>query len=209
MLVDFSTLTGDAAYFAMIQALIPRPIAWVLSDNGDDTLNLAPFSFFTGICGDPPLIMISVGRKPDGTRKDTWVNIEEREQFVLHIVPREMASQMVASSATLAHGDSELSQLNLATVAITDAGGGAAFRLPRLVGPRVAMCCTRHAIHEVGRGPQGMILGEVQSMYLEDGIVTATGGRLQIDAKLLDPVARLGGGDYAMLGEVFTIARPK
>ncbi len=76
--MDFSALPPPDCYRLMIQAVVPRPVAWVLSDNGDGSLNLAPFSFFTAISSDPPLLMFSAGKKPDGTPKDTLHNVEER-----------------------------------------------------------------------------------------------------------------------------------
>ncbi len=203
MLIDLAKLSPDAAYFALIQAVIPRPIAWVLSDNGDGSHNLAPFSFFTGITGEPPMILISIGHKPDGARKDTWVNIDERREFVVHIVPRGLAEPMVASSATLPHGDSEVKRLGLPTATVEG------FRLPRLIGPKVAMMCTKYAIHEVGDGPQALILGEVKAIHVDDDAGSIRNGKIVIDANTVDPVSRLGGIDYAAFGEIFSIARPK
>ena len=79
---DLSELSPNRVYYTMIQTLVPRPIAWVLTDNGNDSFNLAPFSYFNGVASDPPLLMISVGKKPDGTLKDTRTNIIERNEFV-------------------------------------------------------------------------------------------------------------------------------
>ncbi len=203
MFVDFTQFTGNQAYFALTQSVIPRPIAWVLSDSGEGSYNLAPYSFFNAICGEPPLVMISVGRKAGGERKDTWVNIQERGEFVIHILPREMASVMVASSATLPHGDSELTRLDLKTAAVSGQ------RLPRVVGPRLAMFCTLHQIIEVGDGPQGLILGRVSGMYVDDAAGSVTAGRLMIDAAKVDPVARLGGIEYSLFGEIQKYERPR
>ena len=71
MILDLSALQPAQVYFQMIQTLVPRPIAWVLSEIENDKYNLAPFSYFNAVCSDPPLIMLSVGKKPDGSFKDT------------------------------------------------------------------------------------------------------------------------------------------
>jgi len=63
MQLNFKDLTANQCYGAMVQTIVPRPIAWVLSDNGDGSHNVAPFSFFTGICSDPPLLVLSIGKK--------------------------------------------------------------------------------------------------------------------------------------------------
>jgi len=132
MNIDLDALTPDQVYFRMTQTLIPRPIAWVLSENPDGGLNLAPFSSFNAVCSDPPLVMISGGKKPDGSNKDTCVNIEARGDFVVHIAHRDQVRAVSDSSATLAAGDSEIARLGLATVPFEG------FRLPRLAGCRIA-----------------------------------------------------------------------
>ena len=113
MILDLSELKPAQVYFHMIQTLIPRPIAWVLSEIEQDKYNLAPFSYFNAVCSDPPLIMLSVGKKPDGSFKDTRVNIEQRKDFVVHIAHREVLDELNQSSATLAADISELDQLGL------------------------------------------------------------------------------------------------
>ena len=106
MQINLDSLSPARAYHLMIQSIVPRPIAWVLSDNGDTTLNLAPFSYFNAVCSDPPVLMLSIGRKPDGSDKDTARNIVERSQFVVHIPHREMALEVTESSRPLPFGES-------------------------------------------------------------------------------------------------------
>ncbi len=79
------------------------------------------------------------------------------------------------------------------------------YRLPRLEGPRVAMFCELYAIHLIGEPGQGLILGRVQAVWLDDAIATERDGRLNVDATKLDPLARLGGNDYALFGEIKTV----
>ncbi len=201
MLIDLATLSPNRTYFTMIQTLIPRPVAWVISDNGDDSYNLAPFSYFTGVCSDPPLIMLSIGKKPDGEIKDTRRNILERRHFVVHIAHRELAEQVTRSSASLPHGESELRRSGLATESFAD------FPLPRLSDCRVAYACELYEHHEVG--PQAVIYGRVRQIYISDDIASQVDGRLQVDAQALDPIARLGGEDYGLLGEVISVPRPR
>src|SRR5271170_178191 len=113
MLIDCSEYSRDQIYFLMIQLVIPRPIAWVLSDNGDRTYNLAPFSFFNAITSNPPILMLAAGWKDEGTRKDTWVNISERSHFVVHIPSAEQVNDVSVSSAVLPHGVSEADQFHI------------------------------------------------------------------------------------------------
>jgi flavin reductase (DIM6/NTAB) family NADH-FMN oxidoreductase RutF len=203
MIIDLSELSPSRVYYTMIQTLVPRPIAWVLSDNGNDSLNLAPFSYFQGVASDPPLIMLSIGKKPDGTLKDTRVNIIERDEFVVHIAHREMAESVTESSRVLAAGESELDKIGLATVPFDG------FRLPRLKDCRVAMACTRYRVEDI-TDTQALILGEVKAIYVDDSVVTKDGkGRAKIHADKIDPLTRLGGNEYGLMGGVIDVPRPK
>jgi flavin reductase (DIM6/NTAB) family NADH-FMN oxidoreductase RutF len=187
----------------MTQTLIPRPIAWVLSENADGGLNLAPFSYFNAVCSDPPLIMVSVGKKPDGSFKDTRVNIEQRGHFVVHIPRRDQVELVSASSATLDAGDSEVVRLGLETRPFQG------FGLPRLADCAVAYACEAWEIHELGDLPQSLILGRVRRLYLDDRLAGRDEkGRLRVDAARLDPLGRLGPDQYLVGGEVIRVKRP-
>jgi flavin reductase (DIM6/NTAB) family NADH-FMN oxidoreductase RutF len=146
--------------------------------------------------------MLSIGRKADGSAKDTRRNILERSEFVVHIAHGELLAQVNASSAELTAGVSELEQLGLATVPFGE------FRLPRLRDCRVAFACERYEAMEVG--PQAILFGRVLAAYIDDDIAVADAkGRLQIDPARLDPLSRLGGDQYALLGQVLTLPRPR
>ena len=64
-------------------------------------------------------------------------------------------------------------------------------------------------VDEVGNKPQGLILGEIQRIWLDDEVVKAAEDSLQIDAAKLDPLSRLGGIQYADLGQISEFAKPK
>lgn len=203
MLLDFNPLNPAQRYFQMIQTLIPRPIAWVLTAHENNKLNLAPFSYFSAVCADPALIMISVGKKAPGVEKDTRTNIEARGHFVVHIPSMDQLEAMNASSATLAADISEVEQLGLETVPFGD------FPLPRLKHAKVAYGCELYELHEMGNAGQAVIYGEIKQLYLDDTIVEhLPGDRLKVDAARLDPVARLGANEYAGLSEVIKLKRP-
>jgi len=204
MILDLSQLKPAQVYFHMIQTLVPRPIAWVLSEIEPDRYNLAPFSYFNAVCSDPPLIMLSIGKKPDGSFKDTRVNIEQRKDFVVHIAHREMLQDLNQSSATLAADVSELDQLGIETTLFEGS------RLPRISACRIAYACECYQIHELGSTPQSIIYGRVNRIYIDDDITsTSERGRLKVHADKLVPVARLGADEYMSFGEVISMTRPK
>ena len=47
MMISVRDVGPDAFCGAMIQTLIPRPVAWVLTRSANNTYNVAPFSFST------------------------------------------------------------------------------------------------------------------------------------------------------------------
>ncbi len=203
MILDFDELTANQRYFQTIQTLLPRPIAWALSENDGGGFNLAPFSYFTAVCSEPPLVMISMSRKTETEPKDTCANITARERFVIHIPSRDDLEAMNASSATLPAGISEVEHLGLE---LTDFDG---FPLPRLKSAKVAYGCSLYEIKEIGDAPQTLIFGKIERMYLDDSILELRDdGRIKVDAARLDPVARLGAGEYAFLTDITKLARP-
>jgi flavin reductase (DIM6/NTAB) family NADH-FMN oxidoreductase RutF len=203
MIIDLNDLSTTDTYFAMTQAIVPRPIAWVLSENSGGDYNLAPFSYFNAVCSDPPLIMVSLGKKPDGTPKDTRVNIEARRSFVVHIAGVEQLEHLNASSATLPAGESEIAHLGLELAEFPGS------RLPRLADCRLAMACELYQVLELGPVPQALIFGRLIHLYLADDVAGYDPkGRLKIHAERLNPLARLGAREYFAGGEVITLARP-
>jgi flavin reductase (DIM6/NTAB) family NADH-FMN oxidoreductase RutF len=203
MYLNLSDLSASQVYHTLTQTLIPRPVAWVLSDSGNDRLNLAPFSYFNAVCSDPPLVMISVGKKPDGNQKDTCINIEERRDFIIHIASIDQLDALNRSSLALPHGESEL---ELVDVELDQIEGS---RLPIISGSPISYICKHHGIQEIGNSGQKLVLGEVMAVHIDDRVCTHDdAGRLKIIAKRVNPLLRLGAGEYGTLGEVITRKRP-
>jgi len=202
--LNLDKLSPDRVYFTIIQSLIPRPIAWVLTQNSNQSYNLAPFSYFNAVCSDPPLVMLSLGKKPNGDLKDTLVNIERNGFFTVHIAHGELLPALNQSSASLDYGESELDGLDLELCDFDQ------HPIPRIKSCRVAYACERFEIHSLGNTPQHIIYGKVNQCYFDDTVVTVNEqGRVKLHANKLDPVARLGANEYASLGEIITLVRPK
>ncbi|MBF0136197.1 MAG: flavin reductase family protein [Magnetococcales bacterium] len=204
MEIDLRGLSANQVYYHMNQTLVPRPIAWVLTENSLGGLNLAPFSYFNGVSSDPPLIMLAIGLKADGTPKDTRANILARKDFVVHIPSWEHRVMVNDSSASLPETVSEVERLALATVPFPGC------RLPRLATCRVAFGCQFYSQQEIGPESLAMILGRVETIHLDDAVAERDAkGRLLVNTGGIDPLARLGGGEYARLGESCPLGRPR
>jgi flavin reductase (DIM6/NTAB) family NADH-FMN oxidoreductase RutF len=198
---NFSQLDNRARYSLLTHSICPRPIAWVLTENENGTHNLAPFSYFNVVCSSPALLMISVGHKRDGSKKDTWENLESRHRGVVHIADQALMQAVNESAKTLPSGESELEYLNLT---LTQDGS---FLLPRIAEAPIAFDCKMHDLHLLGDGPQAVIYLEVEQAYVSDALVKE--GEFSFDELALDPLARLGGANYVGLGERTTIKRPE
>ncbi len=201
MHIDMSTLKPVQAYALMTQTVIPRPVAWILTQNIDDSYNLAPFSYFNGLASDPPMIMISFGLAPDGSLKDTRANIETRKDFIVHIAHREMATAMTKSSATMPPNESEVDMLNLPLAEMPGS------TLPRLADCRIAYACEFDSIHMIK--DQAIVFATLKHLYAADEVVGKDAkGRVCINAVDVDPLGRLGGGEYFGAGELIYVERP-
>ena len=201
MTLDFSNLSIRDAYQWMIRTIMPRPIAWVSTVSGDGRTNLAPFSFFQGVTANPPTLMFVPVNSRDGTKKDTVRNIEQVPEFVVNLVARAQAEVMNATSATLPYGESEFEKFGVAS-ALSEK-----IRPPRVAAAAAAFECALERIVMIGDGPlaANVVFGRILVAHYQDEVLGADG---RPDAAKLDLVGRMGGEDYTLTREVFSLKRP-
>lgn len=223
MILNFSDYSENQRYHLMTQTIIPRPIAWALTCLNNDMddkannvnrsqLNLAPFSYFTAVSSTPALLMLSVGKKPTGEPKDTLANVVKNKKMVIHIASEEQAGLVTQTAATLPHGQSELHladesndpALHLKTVPFDG------FPLPRLEQCDIAYGCELYEIKEIADSALTLILVEVKQIYINDNVVDVDAkNRIKVHADKVNPLARLGGGEYSAITAPFSKVRPK
>ena len=203
MIVDLQAQSAGQCYQWMTQAVVPRPIAWILTENDGGDYNLAPFSYFNALCSAPPLIGVSLSCKPDDSPKDTLRNIRARGKFVAHVAAAAQLPMLNESSAGLDYGDSELSRLGLKTAPFGD--------LARIEDCPVALLCRLHREIALDKEEkQTLVLGEISLLYAADETIsTDEKNRPWINAEKMDPLARLSAGRYARLHPPVTLARPR
>jgi len=193
-----SDLNPRDAYRLMISILVPRPIAWVSTQGLDGSFNLAPYSFFNGVAGAPPTIMVAMGQR-QGKPKDSLRNIQETGEFVINIVGAELAQQMNLSAGEYAYGIDEFALADLETAPSIEVSP------PRVARAPAALEVKASQIIPVEGTTYTLVLGHILRYHLRDGLLRPNG---LVDPKLLNPLARLGGDEYALLGDVFEIKRP-
>ena len=181
--IDLAERDVAGKYHFLVSAIVPRPIAWVATRGRDGSTNLAPFSYFQGVCSDPPTLSISIARtKRSGERKDTLRNIEETGEFVVHVIDESLLEPMVASAEELPAGASEIERLDLEIVP------GERVAAPVLVGAPLAFECRR--THQVSVGRCELVIGEILLVHAREDVLDARGN---VDPERLRPLGRLGG----------------
>lgn len=199
MIIDPQAVPVSIAYQLLTSAVIPRPIGFISSLSPEGVANLAPFSFFNAVCGEPPMIMFcTANRRP---LKDTIRNVQAMREFVVNIVSEEIAAQMNLTAADYAPDVSEFDVSGLTAVPSD------LVRPPRVLESPVNMECRVHDIVEISHKPMGgsIVIGEVIRFHVRDSIIDKD---MLIDPDKLKPVARLGGPSYSRIRDRFDMLRP-
>lgn len=192
---DLDALTPYERYKLMASLIVPRPIAWVTTLGPTGVPNAAPFSMFAMVGEDPPLVMVSIDRLPDGARKDTAVNIDATGEFVVHLVDRPLVEAMDATSARHPPEIDELADLAIATVPAESV------RAPVIVDAPVALECRLWSRMDIPS--REIFFGRVQRLRTRPGLVD----RSRMHVRLTDyaPVARFGASFYTTTRDRFTV----
>ncbi len=199
--IDPAQQTERENYKFLIGSIIPRPIAFVTTLSKDGTVNGAPFSYFNIASANPPMISLSIQRL-EGKQKDTARNMLESKEFVVHIVDEQNVEMVNETAATLPPDQSELELANLTPVESLKV------TVPGVKEAKIRMeCIVEHAV-ELGDSDSpscDLIIGKIVQFHIDSDIYEK--GR--IDPRGLAAVSRLAGHDYAKIGEIFSIKRPK
>lgn len=198
--IDPKDLSAKEKYKFLIGSIVPRPIAFVTTLAEDGTLNAAPFSYFSVVSAQPPMISISIQRSGELDRKDTARNILSAKSFVVHIVDEENVVQVNETAATLPSDQSEVILSGLTPIPSEKV------HVPGIKEAKVRMECRLEQAIEIGReAPSAdLIIGEIVRFHIDNNIYQD--GR--IDASKLAAVSRLAGNNYAKIGEIFALERP-
>lgn len=203
-----SDLSHSELYGLILNAVAPRPIAWVSTLSASGQPNLAPFSFFNAVCIDPPLLAFAPGlrqpKQPDsrhGDPKDTLRNVRETREFTVNVVTYDLAEAMNVTSGEY---DATVSEFELAKVTPSPSK---LVRPPRVAESPVSFECKLHQILDFSPAPtsSSLVIGEVVSIHVSDA--NLKNGRL--DRNSLDLIGRMGGIQYTRTKDRFEMVRPK
>lgn len=198
---DLDKVAEPIAYKLLAATVMPRPIAWVVTQSAQGVLNAAPYSFFNVMGSAPPTIVLGLMADPKRGFKDTAANILATGEFVVNLVPEALVQQMNTTAVDAPTGVNELDLAGLATAASVH------IRPPRITASPVAFEC--RMLSSVVTGPhQTIVIGRVLAVHIDDRFILNP-ERAHIDTPALNLVARSYGSSYVRSHDTFELDRPK
>lgn len=189
--VDTADLAKDTAYRLTIGCVVPRPIAWITTQDERGLVNAAPFSSYNYVATDPPMLAINIAHRA-GDDKDTARNIVRSGEFVVNVANEANMELMHRSAAEHPPDISETELLGISLLPSVHVAP------PRIAISPIQMECRIEHVLPLGHGTNVLYIGRVLAYHLAHDVYD---GR-SVDALKLRPVARLGGPYYSTLGEI-------
>jgi flavin reductase (DIM6/NTAB) family NADH-FMN oxidoreductase RutF len=192
---DPKTLHPRAFYSYFSGIMAPRLIAWISTLNEDQSVNIAPYSFFTGANTRPPMVIVSIGRT-QGELKHTALNILREKECVIHMAEKDMIEKLNASAKRLEINQSEATYYHIevepSLVLKTPSIQNTVFQMECRLFQHIKLPENDLFILEV-------IQLKIEEKYLKDG---------QIDVEHYHPLTRLMGNYYATHYEMKKMSHP-
>lgn len=178
--------------------VVPRPIGWISSLSPDGVINLAPYSFFNAMATDPHYVLFG-----SGGRKDSLENIEATGEFVCNLATWDLRDAMNRSAAPV-RGDVD----EMALAGLTPAPCERV-KAPRVKEAPAALECVYDRTITLegadgGAHSYAIVLGRVVGVHIDEAYIRNG----LVDTAAMQPIARCGYHDYAVVTELFQMRRP-
>lgn len=183
-----------------IKAIVaPRPIGWISTLSKDGIANLAPYSFFNAVGGNPPMLMFASEGFKDSAR-----NAADTGEFVFNYASKSLSEQMNNSSSNAPSGISEFDHYNI------EKADSKIVAAPRVAEANAAMECKVTSVIETNDVEGNLtgaviIIGQVVGVHIKDEVIRD--GRF--DVNLAEPVSRLGYMDFGLTSDLHEMLRPE
>ena len=185
-------LNDNQARKLMSGSIAPRPIALISTLQENDKVNVAPFSWFNMVSGTPPILSVSV-RYDSEIQKDTSLNILRNKEFVVHIISEDYLEKANKTAVSLSRTESELEFADLTQVKST------MIKTPGIKEAKVRMECK--LVKHVELESTDLIIGEVVTFHIDENVYDNG----KIDFVALNPVLRLPGQRYSLIGKIIEV----
>ncbi|MGB0572371.1 MAG: flavin reductase family protein [Alphaproteobacteria bacterium] len=191
-----------SVYSALV---VPRPIGWISSLSADGVVNLAPFSFFNALSGDPPCVMYCPNAVKPGTeeKKDSYQNVQDTGEFVFNMCTWDLRHEMIATAEHAPASVDEMAKAGLEAAPCHNVSP------PRVKASAIALECKHIQTIDLppGRNSQShVVMGQVVGIHIKDDIITDG----IVDIHKMELIARLSYLDYAKIESenIMALKRP-
>jgi len=177
----------------------PRPVGWITSMSRKGEINLAPYSFFNAVSDEPPMVLFS----SEG-RKDSLIFIEETKEFVCNLANLDLLKAVVTTGISFPRGVNEMIEAGL------EPAPSRLVRPPRVKASPCALECKLLQIIDMNDldgkpAHRHIVFGQVVGIHIDERFLKD--GRL--DTAAMQPIARCGYSDYAVVDKVIPVVRPQ
>ncbi|SJK97592.1 uncharacterized protein ARMOST_00845 [Armillaria ostoyae] len=192
------TSTRDV-YKLLTSAIVPRPIALTSSLSPDGVPNLAPFSYFSMVSSNPPMLSISFSLS-SRRKKDTRENVLATKEFTVSMI-----SQAFVEAANITSVEaSEVDEWVLSGLTMEPS---TQVKPARVKESAFSMECEDITPVGATEPTVTVVLGLIRHAHAMESVLDSDGDR--VDPDKLQVVARMGGDTYSKVVEGFDVARPK
>ncbi|WP_418186126.1 flavin reductase family protein [Aliarcobacter vitoriensis] len=161
MILDYENVNELNRYKIMSGSIVPRPIAWIVTeDNG--VLNAAPFSYFIPISTSPALVIVAIGKKDDGSPKDSLANILKTKKATICFPNKDNIEQVQKCAMQLSKDESEIEKFEI------DVRKELEDYPPMITSTQTALFCEYYDTYKVDGDTTPVIL-KINYQYIEDG----------------------------------------
>lgn len=185
-------VVGAGEFYRLTTSLlVPRPIAWVSTLSAEGVANLAPHSFFTCACVDPPVLQYtSVGTK------DSLRNSWQTREFTISLCPEPLFERVNSTATDFPADQSEFERVGL------ELEPSERVAPPRVAASPAAFECELLSTQSFGNST--VVFGRVLVAAVDEDVL-GPDGLAEVGA--LAPLARLGRNQWSTIGEVKRIDR--
>jgi flavin reductase (DIM6/NTAB) family NADH-FMN oxidoreductase RutF len=183
--------------------VVPRPIGWISTVDGQGRHNLAPYSQFQNVTFDPPIVMFSANQDTRGQRKDSVRNAEETGEFVWNMATYALREAVNITAEELPPEVDEFERAGLVKLPSRKV------RPARVAGSPIHFeCVYLNTLRFPGTPPMGtvdVVFGRVVAIHIDDEAIDDKG---MVDVLKIQPLARMGYFDYTFVDNKFQMVIP-
>ncbi|OHX67323.1 flavin reductase family protein [Flammeovirga pacifica] len=199
-----SEISTSEMHSYLLNAIAPRPIAFVSTVDASGKVNLSPYSCFNFFGANPAVFVFSPTRSVRGNAlKHTLANIEETRECTVNIVTHDIVHQMSLSSTAYEKGVNEFIKSGLTEKASDIVAP------PRVAESPVQFECKLREVMPMGDegGAGNLVICEVICIHINENYLNDQGG---LDTTKLDLMGRMGGNFYVRASgdALMTIQKP-